>query len=223
MKVSMGNNSHTEHTAADVRTTLASKDANLDPVAQLAVTDANIRKEILAGIVSKDDAYRYNCFEVLFQISEEQPRVLYPEWDYFAKLLDSSNAFYRSMGLRLLASLTGADEEEQFEDIFERYFDLLDDEKVMVARYLVQSAGRIAERKPHLRERIAKKLLSLDQTHHIEGRKALIKADAIEFFDTFFEELADEEKVLAFAEGLLACSSPKARKAAKAFLNKRRV
>jgi hypothetical protein len=213
----------TKSTTADVGATLASKDVNLEPVVQLAVTDGEVLEEILAGIVSKNDVYRYNCFEVLFQISEDQPEVLYPEWDDFAKLLDSSNAFYRSMGLRLLANLTGADEEGRFEDSFERYFDLLDDEKVMVARYLVQSAGRIAERKPHLRERIAGKLLSLDQTHHTEGRKALIKADAIEFFDTFFEELADEGKALAFAEGLLACSSPKARKAAKTFLDKRRI
>lgn len=70
-----------------------------------------------------------------------------------------------------------------------------------------------------MREKITEKLLDIDQTHHAEGRKALIKADAVEFFETFFEELPDKERVLAFAEGMLACSSPKARKAAKAFLN----
>jgi hypothetical protein len=122
--------------------------------------------------------------------------------------------------LRLVANLTGADEKGRFEDLFDEYFGLLDDEKVMVARYLVQSASQIARRKPHLREKIAEKLLDIDQTHHAEGRKALIKADAIEFFETFFEELPDKERVLAFVEGMLTCSSPKAREAAKVFLSK---
>jgi hypothetical protein len=134
--------------------------------------------------------------------------------------MGSGNAFHRSMALRLIANLTGADEEGRFEDLFDEYFALLDDEKVMVARYLVQSAGQIARRKPHLREKITEKLLDIDRAHHAEGRKALIKADAVEFFETFFEELPDKERVLAFVEGMLACSSPKARKAAKAFLNR---
>ena len=182
-------------------------------------------KALVDGLVSKEDAYRYNCFEALLQISEDRPRVLYHEWDRFVELMGSGNAFHRSMALRLMANLTGADEEGRFEDLFDDYFGLLDDEKVMVARHLVQSAGQIARRKPHLREKIAEKLLDIDgrrtsRTHHAEGRKALIKADAVEFFETFFEELPDKERVLAFVESMLAGSSPKARKAGKAFLNK---
>jgi hypothetical protein len=213
--------SSTEKLAADLHEALADKEhPNLEKAMQLALSDERALREILGGIVSKDDAYRYNCFKVLLQISETQPHVLYPEWDRFVELMGSGNAFHRSMALRLIANLTGADEEGRFEDLFDEYFGLLDDEKVMVARYLVQSAGQIARRKPHLREKITEKLLDIDQTHHAEGRKALIKADAVEFFETFFEDLPDKERVLAFVEGMLACSSPKARKAAKAFLNR---
>jgi len=213
--------SSTEKLAADLHEALADKEhPNLEKAMQLALSDERALREILGGIVSKDDAYRYNCFEVLLQISKTQPHVLYPEWDRFVELMSSGNAFHRSMALRLIANLTGADEEGRFEDLFDEYFGLLDDEKVMVARYLVQSADQIARRKPHLREKITEKLLDIDQAHHAEGRKALIKADAVGFFETFFEDLPDKERVLAFVEGMLACSSPKARKAAKAFLNR---
>lgn len=177
-------------------------------------------RALLNGLISKEDAYRYNCFEALLQISEDRPRVLVPEWDRFVELMGSGNAFHRSIALRLMANLTGADDEGRFEGLFDEYFGLLDDEKVMVARYLAQSASQIARRKPHLREKIAEKLLDIDRTHHAEGRKALIKADAVEFFETFFEDLPDKERVLAFVEAMLTCSSPKARKAAKAFLNR---
>jgi len=213
--------SSTEKLAADLHEALADKEhSNLEKAMQLALAEGEALRALVDGLVSKEDAYRYNCFEALLQISEDRPYVLYPEWDRFVELMGSGNAFHRSMALRLIANLTGADEEGRFEDLFDEYFGLLDDEKVMVARYLVQSAGQIAKRKPHLREKITEKLFDIDQAHHAEGRKALIKADAVEFFETFFEELPDKERVLAFVEGMLACSSPKARKAAKAFLNR---
>jgi hypothetical protein len=192
----------------------------LGEAARLALADERALKVLVDGLVSKEDSYRYNCFEVLLRISEDQPEVLYPEWDTFVELQGSRNAFFRSIGLRLIANLTGADDEERFEALFARYFRLLDDEKVMVARYLAQSAGQIAKRKPHLRERITQKLLDIDQTHHAEGRKALIKADALGYFETVFEESSAKERILAFAEGLLESSSPKGRKAARAFLDR---
>ena len=209
-----------EGSEAELRRWLGDKEhPKLNEAMQLALAEGEALKALVDGLVSKEYAYRYNCFEVLLQISEDRPRVLYPEWDRFIGLMRSDNAFHRSIALRLVANLTGADEEGRFEDLFDEYFGLLDDEKVMVARYLVQSASQIARRKPHLREKIAEKLLDIDRTRHVEGRKALIKADAVEFFETFFEELPDKERMLAFVEDMLTCSSPKARQAAKTFLN----
>jgi hypothetical protein len=116
--------------------------------------------------------------------------------------------------------LTGVDEENRFEDIFDQYFGLLNDEKVMTARYLARSAGRIARAKPHLQARITERLLGIDGTHHAQGRKDLIKADIIQSFEEFFKDTGGQEEILAFVEKQLGCSSPKTRKAAKAFLNK---
>jgi hypothetical protein len=192
---------------------------SLEKAVQLALADGKVLKGILDGIVAKDDAYRYNCFKVLLQISENQPLVLYPEWGYFVELLESSNAYHRSTALQLVANLTSVDEENRFEDIFDQYFDLLNDEKVMTARYLARSAGRIAISKPHLQARITERLLGIDGTHHAQGRKDLIKADIIQSFEEFFEDAGDKEEILAFVENQLGCSSPKTRKAAKAFLN----
>jgi hypothetical protein len=212
---------HTGELAADLYRLLGDKEhPSLEKAMQLALTDGKALKVLLDGVVSKDDAYRYNCFKVLFQISENQPLVLYPEWGYFVELLRSSNAYHRSTALQLVANLTGVDEENRFEDIFDQYFDLLNDEKVMTTRYLARSAGRIARAKPHLQARITEGLLGIDGTHHAPGRKDLIKADIIQSFEEFFEDAGDKERILAFVEKQLGCSSPKTRKAAKAFLNK---
>ena len=208
-----------EKLAADLHNILADKDhPSLDEATQWALADEIALKQILDGLVSKDDAYRYNCFKVLLQISEDQPLVLYPKWDYFVELLGSSNAYHRSAALQLIANLTSVDEENKFEDIFDPYFDLLDDEKIIVTRYLVQNAGTIARAKPSLRTRIVERLLGIDETHH--KHKDLIKGDAIQSFEEFFEDYPDRERILGFVEQQLECSSPKARKAAKAFLDK---
>jgi hypothetical protein len=147
-----------------------------------------------------------------------KPEILYPEWDRFEVLLASANAFHRAIGVQVLARLSGVDEAQQLEGSFDRYFELLDDAKVMVSRYLVQNVWRIVEAKPQLIERITEKLLQIEETHHPEGRKALLKADIIDAVDAFYAEIGDTGPVLAFAEAALECSSPKARKRAKAFL-----
>jgi hypothetical protein len=210
-----------EKLAADLHEVLADKEyPSLEKVMQLALSDERALREILGGIVSKDDAYRYNCFKVLLQISENQPLVLYPEWNYFVELMGSSNSYHRSIALQIIANLTRVDDENRFDGIFDQYFDLLDDEKVVTARYLAQSAGRIVRAKPHLQARITERLLGIDGTHHAQGRKDLIKADIIQSFEEFFEDSRDKEEILTFVENQLGCSSPKTRKAAKAFLNK---
>jgi len=199
------------------------KDPDLDQAAQLALADARFRAELLAGLTARNDVYRYNCFKVLLQVSEDQPSVLYPEWDRFVAMLDSDNSYHRSIGLMLIANLTPMDAAGRFESIFDRYFDLLDDEKVVTARYLAQHAGRIARAKPHLQAAIAERLLAVEGTHHEPGRKDLLKADVIASLDEFFGITGEQERIRAFIEAQLTCSSPKTRQAAKRFLSQHAV
>jgi uncharacterized protein (DUF1330 family) len=91
---------------------------------------------------------------------------------------------------------------------------------VVTARYVARNAGKIAESKLHLQERIAERLLDIDNTHHAQGRKYLVKGDAIQSFEGLFEESPDEETILAFVEKQLECSSPRTRKTAKGFLKR---
>ncbi|MBU0492287.1 MAG: hypothetical protein KKA73_05635 [Chloroflexi bacterium] len=207
--------------ATDVLRILAGeKDPDLDQAVQLALADAGFRTEMLAGLTAQDDVYRYNCVKVLLQVSEQRPEILYPEWDRFVAMLGSDNSYHRSIALRLIANLTVVDAAGRFEGLFDHYFDLLDDEKIITARYLAQHAGRIARAKPHLQAAITERLLAVDSTRHEQGRKDLLKADVIAAFDEFFAASGEQARILAFVEAQLACSSPKTRKAAKSFLSR---
>lgn len=48
------------------------KGEHLDKVIEKSVADEIILKEILKGLKSKNETFRYNCFKVLFQISKAQ-------------------------------------------------------------------------------------------------------------------------------------------------------
>ena len=194
----------------------AERDPDLDAAVRLALADAEFRAALRDGVVSKNEVYRYNCFRVLLRISESQPAVLYPDWEGFVALLGSDNAFHRSIGLQVIANLVSADVDRRFDALFDRYFALLDDDKVMVARYLAQSAGRIAKAMPDLRARITERLLDVACTHH--EHKDLVKTDVIQAFAEYAEDYPDKARILAFVEQQLDSTSPKTRKAAKEFL-----
>ena len=197
---------------------LDEKSIDVESVAKEALEDEKVLAALLEGIVSKKDTRRYNSFKVLMLISEEHPEVLSLKWDFFVDLLRSDNTYHKSSAINIIANLASADRAGRFDSIFDRCFDLLDDRSVVTARYVARNAGKIAKSKPHLQKRITERLLEIDKTHHHQERKDLIKADVIGSFEEFFEESHDKERILAFVEEQLECSSPKTRKAAKAFL-----
>jgi hypothetical protein len=203
----------------DIYQTLSNKDVpNLDEIARQVAADGEALKQALEGVVSKEEDFRYNCFKVLLWIAENKPQALYPQWETFVELLDSQNAFHRAAGVQIISALAHADAEKRFEALFDEYFEMFDDPKVMVTRYLVQNVPKVVEAKPHLRERITERLLSLDKTHHTQSRKDLIAADVIAAFEAFYEDSQEKGKIMVFVKAQMDSSSPKARKAAKDFL-----
>ena len=196
----------------------SNKEADLAPAMELALADGTFLQALCDGLTSQDEVWRYNCYQVLVQVALEHPARLYPAWDQIVALLDSQNAYHRSVAVRLLAYLTPADAQGRFAALFDRYYRFLDDPKILVTRYLVQDSGVIACAKPGLQAQIVDQLMSIGQTHH--KHKDLIKGDVLQAFEAFFESYPDQAQMLAFARDLLEAESPKTRKAAKAFLKR---
>ena len=191
-------------------------EAEIEPLVQAAIDDTAVLKKTLKGLVSKDEAHRYRCYQVLFQISQSQPSLLYTQWDYFVELLKSPNSYQRCAAINILANLTPVDSQNRFEAIFDSYFGLLDDPKLVPARYVARSAGLIARARPDLQSRIVRRLLDIDQTHH--KQKDLLKADIIESLVVLYPDAQDKDIILTFVKEQLGSSSPKTRQAAQKFL-----
>ncbi len=195
------------------------KDPDLTQAIPAAISDDGFRRQLLDALTSRNDNFRFNCFKVLEQASARDPASLCRHWDELVLLLDSPNAYHRSTAVRLLANLARADAPGRFESLADRFFDLLDDDKIVTARYLVGTVSTIIESHPHLIPKVSARLLAVDETHHTEGRKDLLKGDIVEAFGRFFAQVPDKSKVVSFVRAQLKSSSPRTRKAAKAFLD----
>lgn len=197
---------------------LTKKDINVESIAKQALSNKEILSALLDGISSKQDTVRHNSYKIVLLVSEKNPEMLYPEWDFFAERLDSDNTYSRYESVFILANLVKIDKEKRFEKIFDKYFRLLNDKSVIVAASLAAVAGKIAKAKPALQSKITNQLLNLEKLVH--KHKDLIKGGAIESFSQYIAEAEDKEVMIDFAENQLNCESPKTRNLAREFVAK---
>lgn len=184
-----------------------------------ALKDALLRDQLVEGSFAKNETYRYNCVRVLYRAITREPRLFYTYWDQFEKMIDSPNGFHRSIAAQAIAHLSSVDTDCKLDRIFHHYLNLLDDSKVMVTHYFLETISFVYYSRPDLQGMIITSLLNIDKTQHLPSRKDLLKADIIYTFDGLFDTLSPRSKkeVLTFVEKQLDSSSPKTRKAAKEF------
>ena len=199
---------------------LDKKNIDIRAIAKKALTDDKLLAELLDNLRSKKETIRYNSHKVLSQISEEQPKLLYGQWDYFVRFLDSDNTYHKLSAIILLANLTKIDRGNKFEKIFNKFYGLLNDKSFITAAYVCGASGKIALAKPKLQAKITNRLLSIDKTQHEQERKDLVKANIIEAFEEYYDQIRGKKKIVEFVEKQLNCESPKTRKAAKEFLKR---
>jgi hypothetical protein len=189
-------------------------------LAKKAIKEKGLLPRLLQGIQSKEDKTRYTSFMALMFICEEHADLLYPHWDHFVSLLDRENTHSKYIGSYLVANLTAVDREGKFEEIFDKYYGLLNDKSIIPAAHVARNSSKIVKAKPELESKITDRLLRIDETRHEPGHKELIKAEAIAAFDRYFETAKDKEKIIDFVKQQMDSKSPKTRKGAKEFLDR---
>lgn len=81
-------------------------------------------------------------------------------------MLESKYAYRRLIAVRVLANLTRIDDEARFDEVFDKYFTLLND-SVIVAGHFAADSGKIVKAKPTLQTKITAKLLNIDATNRV--------------------------------------------------------
>lgn len=196
------------------------KGVNAESIAKKVVKDKRLLDDLLEGVSSDKAVIKYKSLKVLMLVSEQQPKMLYPKWDFFVKLLDNNNTFLRVIGATIIANLTRVDTKNKFEKIFNKYYSLLEDESMINTANIAGRSGIIARAKPHLQGKITNKLLDIDKTHHGSECKNIIKGKAILSFEEYIGEVKDKKKIIQFVRNELQNTRSATRKKAEKFLKK---
>ncbi len=192
--------------------------AELYSVAQVSTRNPDLVRALISGVDHPEEMTRRNSALALLNVAENQPEILYPYWNHFAALLQSLDSGKRAFSLQIIAALTIVDDQYRFEEIFHRYFRLLDDPDVTIACYTAWCAGEIARHTPHLELQITRRLLTIDQTHHSKPHKELIKAEIIKSFRRYYLHAHNPDILLDFAQHQLKANNPNTRIVANQFL-----
>ncbi len=205
----------------DVLTRLLNEeDPDIENLSNLVTGNDEALTQLIDGLTFSVDNYRYNCNTVLVNVARNAPKLVYPYWDNLVGLLESENTYHRCSSINILPHLIPVDGGLKFKGILDRYFRHLDDKSVIPPCYIARNCGTIVSHLPEAVQQITKGLLAIEGTQHKQGRKDLIKADIIQAFDQIYEQVENKAEVFGFVEDQLNCSSPKTRKAAKAFIEK---
>jgi hypothetical protein len=205
---------------------LADKLLTRDSLRQLVENDFSLLPLLLEGTCSQKAAVRYGCAKVLMDLSAAHAEQLYPYMDSFISLLDSKYRILTWNALAILANLAKVDQEQKFDEIFDKYYSFLNNEYMVTAANTVGNSGKIALAKPYLIPRITAELLKVEHLsvtpHLTQECKRVIAESAIKTFDLFFGNLEEKEKkkVLGFVERQLNSSRRTLSAKAAVFLEK---
>jgi hypothetical protein len=187
--------------------------------------DSSLVPLLLEGVDHKRANVRYGCSNVLLELSEEQPKLLYADFDFFVKLLDSEYRILIWTAFGILANLAQVDEDKKFDAIFDKYYSFLDAEHMVTVANVVGASGKIATAKPYLAPKITAELLkvqNLSTTPHLtEECKKVIAQHAISSFDMYFDKIdQQQEEIINFVKSCTGSSRKKLRTNAEKFLKK---
>jgi len=172
-----------------------------EDLAKKLVSEPGLVPKVIDNISSHVTKVRFACAKTLNILSKEKPEILYPEFEYFVKLMDSTNNIIKWNAIDVLANLAAVDAENKFDAIFDKYFELLHDRVMITAAHVVDNSSTIAKSKPDLTSDITASLLKIEraQLASPECREILI-GKAIVAFDGYFEQIEDKDKIIAFVK-----------------------
>lgn len=177
--------------------------------------------QLIESLNAKRPEEKYGAAKALIALSEQAPGILYPEFDFFAGLLDGKNNVLRWNAIRILANLACVDSENRLERIFDIYFKPVRGPIMITAGHVIMGAAVIAAAKPELASRITAEILKVERARYAtpECRRIAI-GHAITAFELFFNDIDDKEPVLNLVRKQLRSTRLAVRRKAERFLAK---
>jgi hypothetical protein len=197
--------------------------SNKEELAEKIIVSHELLPFIFEGLNSDKGPIKFGCQKILLLISEKKPELIYPNFNFFVKLLESKNKIIKWGAIIIIANLAKVDSKNKFDSIFKKYYSIISEGELISAANVISSSVRIISGKPALKEKIAENILKVEKAVYETAEcHNIAVGHALKFFENVFNKLSSKHKEAAkqFALKELKNSRPAVRKEAARFLKK---
>ena len=203
--------------------------SNLDWLLAEAENNPQLLNTLVEIVRSERSSVRYCCTKTLRILSEQKPDKIYPYFRDVAAWLQDPNSFVKWDGILILANLAAVDTEHRFASIYEEYFGLISDSKMVTAANVAGNAWKIVQAVPEWENDITQRLLEVPQIiylHHGEPSPEcnnVMCGHVLDCFDRYFDLSNNQKLMLCFAHTRLNSSRKSVAQKAARFLKRHGV
>jgi hypothetical protein len=200
---------------------IARKGSDKDKIADKVIKNSELLRELFASLHESEARTKYGSNKVLIIISEKNPAVLYPKFNFFITQLDSKNNFLKWGAIEIIANLCKIDFTHNFENIFSKYFLPIREHHMITAANTIKGAAIIASFKHHLVDKIAREILAAENGDYESAEcNNIVIGQAIKSLNEILPHLKTKKPVLEFVQRQLKNKRSATRTKAETFIRK---
>lgn len=177
----------------------------------------------LASLDSKDPQIKYGMQKRILELSASHPETLYPDFDYFVRLLDSPNNILLWTGILVIGNMARIDRDHKIEPVLPQLVSRLNTGKMITAGNTIKALGEVIKAKPTLADPLTREILKVKNYHYdTEECDNIAIGHALKNLEPVWELLSTDVQgeVIQFARGELHNPRPATAKKAEKMLKK---
>jgi len=180
---------------------LEEKETKVEELAEEAIKNKELLHELFNGVSSVNPRIKFGSAKILRIISERNPKMLYPNMEFFVNLLDSENNILKWNAMDVIANLTVVDSHNKFNRLFNKFYSCLYEGSLITAGHVVDNSGTIALAKPELQEEITKELLKVEEIPlPTEECRNILFGKTMKTFEVYYDKIKEKDDVVSFVK-----------------------
>jgi len=206
---------------SDILRKLEEKKTKDEELVEEAIKNREFLHALLHGISSSNPRIKFRSAKILRTVSERNPKMLYSDWKFFAKLLESENNILKWNAMDIIANLTQVDSNSRFNGLFKKFYSYLYEESLITAGHVVDNSGTIALAKPEFQDKITKELLKVEEIPlPTEECRNILIGKTIQAFDMYIDRTNNKDEIVSFVKRQLNNTRKATKAKAEKFLRK---
>lgn len=175
----------------------------------------------LNKLESEDSKIKYGFAKELLKIGEENPILLYDDFDRWKNMMRGDNLILKWIAIDLIGYVSAVDQLNKLDQVFEELIHYVRSGQLIVCSHAIFSLGLIAGNKPEKRSEIINELLAVsNNAFDSDDCKDIAIGKVLITLKNFIEEYGEDKNILRFIKEAQSCNRLATRKKADLLMNR---